>query len=126
MEVGRVIGRVEAPFLGLGLSHQREKGATKTMTPCLGQSLCNEHPGPPHRSWEPTQHRLSNRGKRGQGNRTDPEQGRLAQLIEKTLEKLCDGDHVIPRPNNGGAEFDTKTQDEYRLLSSICMVVGAW
>lgn len=88
MEVGRVIGRVAAPFLGLGLSHQREKGATKTTTPCLGKSLCNEPPGPPHRSWEPTQHRLSNRGKRGQGNRADPEQGRLAQLIEKTLEKV--------------------------------------
>ncbi|KAH7935717.1 hypothetical protein HPB52_012960 [Rhipicephalus sanguineus] len=103
MEVGRVIGRVAAPSLGLGLSHQREKGATKTTTPCLGKSLCNEPPGPPHRSWEPTQHRLSNRGKRGQGNRTDPEQGRLAQLIEKTLEKGSGG-AVRRRPRHPKAQ----------------------
>ncbi|KAL3189212.1 hypothetical protein MRX96_055483 [Rhipicephalus microplus] len=88
MEVGRVIGKVSALFLGLGVSHLRGKRATKTKAPCLSKSLCNGPPGPPHRSWEPTRHQLSNHGKGGQGSRTDPEQGRLAQLIEKTLEKV--------------------------------------
>ncbi|KAL1417141.1 hypothetical protein MTO96_000625 [Rhipicephalus appendiculatus] len=88
-EVGRVIGRVAAPFLGLTHYHQRKK-ATKTKTQGPGKRPYNKPSvlPPSQTSWEQTDPWVSSRGKRGHGSRLNPDQGGLSQLIEETLEKV--------------------------------------
>lgn len=86
-QVGRVIGTVAAPFLGLGLSHRREK-TTQDWRTRPDKCQPNQPSGPPHWSRAQTEPRLTSRGEHWHGGRTGRGQRGLAQLIEEALENV--------------------------------------